>query len=206
MPRQYCDTDVAMTEKRRNTRSPGGGKAGGKSMKTAKREGVGLDRHATDRTGRRYGRLVAIEPTERRQSGSIVWRCRCDCGNEVLVSAKQLRPGGAQSCGCLRRETQAAKATDHRGQRYGKLVALEPAEDRQGGGVMWRCRCDCGNELLVRGNYLVTGERTSCGKCLPREKNRAMRQIRHLVRDGVSPSEILSRLNAVSASRGVSRV
>lgn len=152
---------------------------------------------AVDRRGVRYGRLTAIEPTAKRQSGSIVWRCKCDCGNETLVSAKLLATGKVASCGCLRREIQAAKATDHTGKRYGKLVAIEPVSQRKGGGVMWRCRCDCGNEVLVRGNYLVTGERWCCGKCLPREKSRAMQYVNARIRNGTDTQEIIHRLLAI---------
>lgn len=126
---------------------------------------------AIDRTGVRYGRLTAIEPTTKRQNGSIVWRCRCDCGNEILASSKNLVTGRVRSCGCLRRESYTRLATDHRGRRYGKLVALEPLEEREGGGVLWRCRCDCGNEVKVRGNFLSSGKRRSCGKCLPGKNN-----------------------------------
>ena len=136
-----------------------------------------INTRAIDRRGVRYGRLTAIEPTDKRQSGSVVWRCRCDCGNEVFVSAKILANGKAKSCGCLRKEVLAARATDHRGKRYGKLVALEPVSARQGGGVMWRCRCDCGNEIIVRGNALATGARWCCGSCLLREKTHTTHRI-----------------------------
>ena len=125
---------------------------------------------AIDRTGQRCGRLLVLEPTDRRQGGSVVWRCRCDCGRETLVSAKLLASGKIASCNCLRREKAAQHATDHAGKRYGKLLALEPLDKRQGGGVVWRCRCDCGNEVLVRGSYLVTGEKWCCADCLRKNK------------------------------------
>ena len=66
---------------------------------------------AIDRTGVRYGRLTAIEPTTKRQNGSIVWRCRCDCGNEILASSKNLVTGRVRSCGCLRQESFTRLAT-----------------------------------------------------------------------------------------------
>lgn len=61
----------------------------------------------TDITGQRFGRLAAIRPTERRHgSGSIVWECRCDCGNTVFYTVNQLRHGNVQSCGCLYQESR----------------------------------------------------------------------------------------------------
>lgn len=156
---------------------------------------------AVDRRGTRYGKLVCIEPTEKRQSGSVVWRCKCDCGNEAFVSSKSLVTGKISSCGCIKREMMRARATDHTGMRYGKLVAIEPLENRQGGGVVWRCRCDCGNEVFVRGNFLVTGDRKSCGKCLPREKSRVMKKIETILKSGVSTTEILQSINRIQMER-----
>jgi hypothetical protein len=41
----------------------------------------------------RFGRLIALEPTEKRSAGKTVWRCKCDCGNECLAAVKHLRDG-----------------------------------------------------------------------------------------------------------------
>lgn len=58
-----------------------------------------------DITGKRFGRLVAIKPTDNRQDRKIFWECICDCGTvkEILVTA--LVRNLTKSCGCLRRET-----------------------------------------------------------------------------------------------------
>ena len=55
----------------------------------------------SDLTGRRFGRLAAIEPLpERVRYGrSILWRCRCDCGQEIKAPANQLLSGKYKSCG-----------------------------------------------------------------------------------------------------------
>lgn len=56
-------------------------------------------------TGLRFGKLVAIEPTEKRDyKGVVYWRCKCDCGNETIVNGSLLRCGGTKSCGCLKLE------------------------------------------------------------------------------------------------------
>ena len=58
-----------------------------------------------DLTGQKFGRLIAIEKTDRRSGkGSIVWKCKCDCGKETFVSSSSLRSGNTQSCGCLNKE------------------------------------------------------------------------------------------------------
>lgn len=59
----------------------------------------------TDITGQRFGRLVALYPTDRRDGkSSVYWHCRCDCGNEAEVTEDGLVHGNYKSCGCLRRE------------------------------------------------------------------------------------------------------
>lgn len=57
-----------------------------------------------DLLGQRFGRLTVIEETDRRANGSILWKCRCDCGNTVLVRSNHLRRGGVLSCGCYNRD------------------------------------------------------------------------------------------------------
>lgn len=55
-------------------------------------------------TGQRFGRLTALEETDQRQSGSIIWKCRCDCGETAFVPAMSLRNGRTRSCGCIQKE------------------------------------------------------------------------------------------------------
>ena len=58
-----------------------------------------------DVSGQRFGRLVAVRPTEKRGTGGmVVWECKCDCGNTHYAEVGRLIDGGVQSCGCLKRE------------------------------------------------------------------------------------------------------
>ena len=52
-----------------------------------------------DISGKKYGRLTAIEPNGRR-CGVITWKCKSDCGNVVTVRGDNLRKGLSKSCGC----------------------------------------------------------------------------------------------------------
>lgn len=45
-----------------------------------------------DLTGLRIGKLTVLEPTEERVRSAVVWRCRCDCENEILVESRRLKP------------------------------------------------------------------------------------------------------------------
>ena len=62
---------------------------------------------AADLTNRIFGRLTALEPTDTSDSkGSVLWKCRCECGTEINVSADSLVQGLYKSCGCVRQERQ----------------------------------------------------------------------------------------------------
>lgn len=83
-----------------------------RDLKAGKVKSCGCHTHdhrhnQVDLTGRRFGRLTAIEPTERRdRKGSVYWHCQCDCGNEAEVTEGSLVQGKSLSCGCLKRENQ----------------------------------------------------------------------------------------------------
>ncbi len=113
---------------------------------------------ASDLTGKRFGRLVAISPTEKRLYDGIVWRCLCDCDNVAYVSSHQLTSGYTKSCGCLGHPPRK----DYVGKRFGKLTVLA-YEEKRAGMHRWRCICDCGNEAVVGQTLLQTGKTKSCG-------------------------------------------
>lgn len=55
-----------------------------------------------DLTGKRFGRLLAIHPTDKRIRKAVVWLCQCDCGKQKEVTSVYLNAGYTRSCGCLR--------------------------------------------------------------------------------------------------------
>lgn len=60
-------------------------------------------KRAQDLTDKRFGKLIARYPTEKRDScRSIIWACECDCGNWTEVSTHALNQGTVKSCGCLK--------------------------------------------------------------------------------------------------------
>ena len=159
-------------------------------------------------TGERFGRLTVIEKTEERQTGYIVWRCRCDCGNEILVNTRQLLRGTVDSCGCMEKMTvrRGNMAENLKGKRFGNLTVIERAENVKGR-TYWRCRCDCGNETDVTEVGLMHGSYQSCG-CLKAENQKNIRKRLHRI-DGTCV-EILEkrkhRKDNKSGFRGVSQL
>lgn len=57
-----------------------------------------------DLTGKRFGRLVVLEFVKRDKYYNSYWKCKCDCGNEIVTPASSLRSGHSKSCGCFMRE------------------------------------------------------------------------------------------------------
>ena len=112
-----------------------------------------------DLTGRRFGKLTVLRRAEN-IGNKTAWVCRCDCGKEFIAKTTHLQTGHTKSCGC----GGACALLDLTGQRYGRLTVLRRAE-KVGGKTAWVCRCDCGNETIVKTTCLRTGATTTCG-CL----------------------------------------
>lgn len=104
---------------------------------------------AEDIKGQKFGRLTALEPTDKRKdNGSVIWRCRCECGNIAYKPISWLKKGGVKSCGCLSKEihaaagrgtlTQKAKKVCVEGTRLDNLTAKKPKNNKSGiKGVTW---------------------------------------------------------------------
>ena len=57
-----------------------------------------------DMTGCRFGRLTVLNRAPDKTTGKkpkVMWRCRCDCGNETIVTGYALKQGTTVSCGCI---------------------------------------------------------------------------------------------------------
>lgn len=115
-------------------------------------------------SGVQIGKLTVLSPTEERKNGYRIWLCGCACGNTISLDTRTLQRGTVRDCGC---ETKVkAGQRDVSGQRFGRLVALEPTAQRnKSGSTIWRCRCECGKETVVRYGNLISGHTKSCG-CL----------------------------------------
>lgn len=53
--------------------------------------------------GQHFGKLTIIEDTGKRSpSGSVIWKCLCECGNYCEHDTSTLKSGNAKSCGCIK--------------------------------------------------------------------------------------------------------
>lgn len=108
-----------------------------------------------------FGELTVIDYAPNKSNGRTAWKCKCSCGNEIIVGTKELRNGDTKSCGCLRDKLLTINLI---GQRFGKLVVIARAKNNVNyEGAFWECQCDCGNTIITSGKRLRSGHTTSCG-------------------------------------------
>lgn len=120
--------------------------------------------------GQKFNRLTVLEDTGKRKNGSVVWLCRCDCGNLCEINGGSLTrsKNPTKSCGCLKKETDHApkgNVIDLTWQIFGHLTVLKRDGSDNRGEAKWLCQCDCGNPQLISvlGSNLRNGHTQSCG-------------------------------------------
>lgn len=122
--------------------------------------------------GKKSGKLTVISfdsyKTNANGEQNAYYWCQCDCGSPLIsVSGRKINDKHTKSCGCLHQESMCKlNAKNIEGVRFGKLVACNPTDMRDAsGGIIWECKCDCGNTHYASINLLQHGDTKSCG-CL----------------------------------------
>lgn len=136
--------------------------------------------------GQKYGRWTVVKKSTTKKHNQTAYVCICSCGTVREVTKNQLTSGASKSCGCISKEKLVERNTNSvspkrlqiEGERFGKLVALEPCGTKRGR-VQWKCICDCGRISEVSSSNLFNGRTTSCGcvgslnivKCINAQKD-----------------------------------
>lgn len=77
----------------------------------------------------------------------------------VLTVFHNLKNGTSRKKGqCI-----MAKVNELTGKRFTMLTVIRRGENDKTGKAKWVCKCDCGKEICVTGNALLTGKTKSCG-------------------------------------------
>lgn len=98
--------------------------------------------------------------------------CICECGTIVDVDIYNLINNKTKDCGCGRKSMlRETRSTNLVGQKFGKLFVVEQLdESNQFKRRLYRCKCDCCNEIIAVGSHLSDGRTLSCG-CLRSQYN-----------------------------------
>ncbi len=120
--------------------------------------------------GQVFGQLTVCE---RRSGAGSLWLCRCSCGTEVVLPADRFLYGNTKSCGCWRKTFKVGQMVI--GSHHGRLTILARGPNRKEY-VTWHCLCDCGNEVVVDGAAIRSGNTTSCG-CYHREVSKQLKSL-----------------------------
>lgn len=138
--------------------------------------GCGYQNRLRETTRKKYEHLINtkingwtildIIPPDEKHNRTFAM-CKCDCGTIKEVNLSYVINERSKDCGCGRKKTlQEVRTKNLVGQRFGKLVVVEMLEERnKNGRIIYKCKCDCGNEVEVLGNSLTTYHTLSCG-CL----------------------------------------
>jgi hypothetical protein len=75
---------------------------------------LAFERKVEDLTGRRFGHLEVLHVQLRERYGRTrrEWRCRCDCGEQLLVTGHRLRVRRVSSCAACARAALAGARRD----------------------------------------------------------------------------------------------
>lgn len=126
--------------------------------------------------GETYNGVKVLEKF--REKRHTKYWCICPiCGEKFSMKAETV----GKACRCKKCNAKS-RVIDLAGQRFGRLVAIEHAGrvvNKNGfRTTLWRCKCDCGKESIVRYPLLVSGNTRSCG-CWERENKERMVSIAH---------------------------
>lgn len=138
-----------------------------------------------------------ISQGDSNSSRNIKWRCQCqNCGQIKDFVGTEIRLGRVGKCKCLkpkpkestykRKKSYKQKPDssnikrksvykDEKNKVYEKLTVIEFSHT-ENSFAYWKCRCECGKEVIVRGSHLRGGQVKSCG-CMNSYKEYKIRQI-----------------------------
>ena len=68
----------------------------------------------------KFGRLRVVGEAPNNSVGSTAWLCHCDCGQDTVVLAPNLKNGNTSSCGCLR--SDKARIQGYNNKTHGHTV------------------------------------------------------------------------------------
>lgn len=81
---------------------------------------LGTEHTQQDLTGQKFNRLTVIGLNTRVLGHESYWNTLCDCGNEHVVTARNLKSGNVSSCGCYSTEVHRDRMLSNNNPTKGK--------------------------------------------------------------------------------------
>lgn len=144
-----------------------------------------------DITGNKYGMLTVIE-----YLGKCKWRCKCDCGNEIIADGNNLRRLHTKSCGCLLLNDKIAVGSMYKGAmiigRHSDIFVLE---------------CNCGAKFNTSHSNLNAAKVLTCPTC---SRKRTTESVKSKIRTGninhvVKPIYLKLRIAEIRKEKGITQ-
>ena len=112
------------------------------------------------------GKLTVLSQSDSGRSGSPQWLVKCECGQELIASENSLKTHNIRACGLCDGDDSGDDSLV--GQKFGMLTVTARALNDPYGKKRWNTVCDCGNQKVVREQYLKTFKIPNCG-CYSKE-------------------------------------
>lgn len=113
--------------------------------------------------GQRFGKLTVIERAPQKEGckANIFYKCKCDCGNETVVSKSNLTTNNVKSCGCGKIKNKQPEV----GMKFGKLtITKKLGYNKEKKRSEFLADCDCGTkDYVVTHDSLMHSDVPSCG-------------------------------------------
>ena len=116
--------------------------------------------------GKKFSCWTVVERVEKPshiQGKGAFYLCKCECGNERIISGRALRANNFSDCECTK---------DLTGQKFGDWKVIGKVDTHKHGRTYWLCECECGKISEVSQGNLTQGLTTGCG-C---KKSKKMKQ------------------------------
>ena len=106
--------------------------------------------------GKTFGNWKVLRATDKKFETYILYECKCiKCGNTTLKTSSFLKQKHKFCDNC--------RSNDISNQRFGNLIAIQRIGSNHNRHSLWKCKCDCGNDIIVTYGHLINGDTKPCG-------------------------------------------
>jgi hypothetical protein len=122
-----------------------------------------------DIIGKKFNKLTVLTFNNKkyvqyknRKRAYYFYKCKCDCGKNIIVNRDNLISNHTKSCGCLNIEC-ITKRNNLEGKKIGNFIILKEFKSNKNNHYLCLCKCICGKEKIIEKQSITTGKTKSCG-------------------------------------------